>query len=323
MSDPTVVSTFAGCGGSSLGYKQAGYACRLAVEWDAVASKTYALNFPGVPLFVGDIHDLTNGDANGLAGLEPGELDVLDGSPPCQGFSSSGKRRSDDPRSQLYRQYVRLVDAFRPKALVMENVSGLVKGKMLETTFVEIMEALRACGYVVRARLLDARYFGVPQSRQRVIFIGVRSDIAVEPTHPGAQTPSIPVRVALRDVEPLTTGPPLGDLERLVWATTNPGQRGADVAWTRNRFWDHRKLDPRKPSPTVKSSIRGPLMHWSECRRLSIEECKRLMGFPDDFILEGTYGQQWAVLGNGVPPPLMRAIAEHVRDEILAPAMAA
>src|ERR1022692_353194 len=89
---PTVVSLFAGCGGSSLGYSMAGYRELLAVEWDAKACATFRLNFPGVPVHEGDIALLTNRMAGKLTGLKPGELDVLDGSPPCQGFSTAGKR---------------------------------------------------------------------------------------------------------------------------------------------------------------------------------------------------------------------------------------
>ncbi len=109
-----MVSTFAGCGGSSLGYKQAHYDVRLAIEWDAKAAATYRRNFPSTPLVVDDICNVEYHEAMLGAGLEEGELDVLDGSPPCQGFSTSGKRRMDDPRSQLDVEYVRLLKAFRP-----------------------------------------------------------------------------------------------------------------------------------------------------------------------------------------------------------------
>ena len=108
--------------------------------------------------------------------LKPGELDVLDGSPPCQGFSTAGKRRMDDGRNQLFREYVRLLRGLRPKVLVMENVSGMVKGKM-KLIFAEIMRELKASGYKVSARLMNAMHFGVPQSRERMIFIGIREDL--------------------------------------------------------------------------------------------------------------------------------------------------
>jgi DNA (cytosine-5)-methyltransferase 1 len=173
---PMVISLFAGCGGSSLGYSMAGYRELLAVEWDEHAVETFRLNFPGVPVWQGDIADLSVEECLRIAGLEPGELDVLDGSPPCQGFSTAGRRKMEDGRNQLFREYVRLLRGLRPKVLVMENVSGMVKGKM-KLIFVEILRELKASGYTVSARLMNAMYYGVPQSRERMIFIGVRTDL--------------------------------------------------------------------------------------------------------------------------------------------------
>ena len=144
--DPTVVSLFAGCGGSSLGYKQAGYDVRLAVEWDKGAADVYRRNFPETNVFEGDIADLTAEEALRVTALEPGELDVLDGSPPCQGFSMAGSRKFSDTRNRLFEEYVRMVEVFKPRMLVMENVSGLRKGKM-KLIFAEMTRALKDAGY--------------------------------------------------------------------------------------------------------------------------------------------------------------------------------
>ncbi len=124
-SKPSVVSTFSGTGGSSLGYEQAGCKVVLAVEFDKHAQACYRLNFPKTDLFAGDIHDLSVDAALERTGLGPGELDIFDGSPPCQGFSSSGTRNVSDPRNQLFGQYVRLLSGFAPRAFVMENVAGI------------------------------------------------------------------------------------------------------------------------------------------------------------------------------------------------------
>ena len=142
---PTVISTFAGAGGSSLGYSMAGFRELLAVEWDDNAVETFKLNFPGVPVYHGDIAKLSVDECLSMAGIEPGQLDILDGSPPCQGFSTAGKRIMDDPRNQLFREFVRLLRGLRPKVFVMENVSGMVKGKM-KLVFVEILKELKASG---------------------------------------------------------------------------------------------------------------------------------------------------------------------------------
>ena len=179
----SVVSTSSGCGGSSLGYHLADGDVLLAVEWDDNAVETYRLNFSDTPVHHGDIGQLTVEDCLRLTGLRPGGLDVLDGSPPCQGFSTAGKRRIDDPRNQLFSEYVRLLHGLKPKVTVMENVSGMVKGSM-KLIFAEVLTELKACGYRVRARLMDAKYYGVPQSKKRLIFIGCREDLGIEPSHP-------------------------------------------------------------------------------------------------------------------------------------------
>ena len=130
------MSTFAGCGGSSLGYTLAGGKVRLAVEWDDNAVETYRLNFPDTPIYHGDIAKLSVDECLRLSGLKVGELDIFDGSPPCQGFSTAGRRKLDDSRNQLFREYVRLLQGLQPRAFVMENVAGMVKGKM-RLVFVE------------------------------------------------------------------------------------------------------------------------------------------------------------------------------------------
>jgi DNA (cytosine-5)-methyltransferase 1 len=195
----TVVSTFSGCGGSSLGYQLAGGKVLLAVEWNQNAVDTYRANFPNTDIYHGDISKLSVDEVLKRTNLKPRELDIFDGSPPCQGFSTAGKREISDKRNQLFREYVRLLRGLQPKVFVMENVSGMVKGKM-RLIFVEILKEMKESGYQVKAKLLNAMYFNVPQSRQRMIFIGVRNDIGIEPSYPNAQTKPICFGEALKSV---------------------------------------------------------------------------------------------------------------------------
>lgn len=321
---PTVVSLFAGCGGSSLGYRMAGFKVRLAVEWDEHAAQTYAANNPGTPLHVGDIGKLSTEDALRLADLQPGELDILDGSPPCQGFSTAGQRMVDDPRNQLFREYIRLLEAFRPRVLVMENVSGMVKGKM-KLTFVEILGELKARGYAVAVRLMDTRWFGVPQARQRVIFVGVRNDIALDPVHP------VPFQARPWTCREASVGvaheemPRLSDCYGKMWSRIPPGKNASHLV---GKGFNAQKVHPDKPCNTIpkigtnQSGIPtgfGTMMHWAHPRGISIPEAKRFQSFPDQFILEGTHEQRWARIGNSVPPLFMRAVASAIRDGILRP----
>ncbi|MGE5528078.1 MAG: DNA cytosine methyltransferase [Patescibacteria group bacterium] len=314
-----VVSTFSGCGGSSLGYRLAGGEVLLAVEWDDNAAATYKANFPGTPVYHGDIANLTVEECLRLAGLQAGELDILDGSPPCQGFSTAGERRFGDERNQLFREYVRLLRGLQPRAFVMENVSGMVKGKM-KVLFAEILRELRACGYRVSARLLNAAWFGVPQARERLIFIGVREDLGVEPSHPRPRGRPQTAREALEGVA--AGDPPcmLSGLALKVWLKTPPGG-SFDKHHPKGHWFNAAKLDPNKPAPTITKTVfprgQGGIFHWRYPRILTIPELKRLSTFPDDFQFFGKFREQWARIGNAVPPNFMRAIAEHVYRYIL------
>lgn len=322
---PTVISLFAGCGGSSLGYSMAGYRELLAVEWDDNAVATFRLNFPDVPVYHGDIAALSVADVLVQTGLQVGELDVLDGSPPCQGFSTAGKRQLDDSRNGLFREYVRLLEGLQPRAFVMENVSGMIKGKM-RLVFADMLRALKGAGYQVSARLLNAMYFGVPQSRERMIFVGVRADLGIVPSHPSAQTLPTTVGTAWAEMPPI---PPV-ELQYAyraidsrqasiapVLARARPGVQLSTIE-RRGYFWNWVRLAWNRPSPTVpKDDIN--LCHPSEQRIVTPTECKRLTSFPDAFALLGEPKAQRARIGNSVPPLFMRAIAAHVRQAILCP----
>lgn len=313
---PTVISTFAGCGGSSLGYSMAGFRELLAVEWDDNAVETFKLNFPGVPVYHGDIAKLSVEECLEMTGLTPGQLDVFDGSPPCQGFSTAGKRVLDDPRNQLFREYVRLLRGLKPKVFVMENVSGMVKGKM-KLVFVEILKELKASGYKVSARLMNAMYFHVPQSRERMIFIGVREDLDTEPSHPKAESKPITASEAIENVANKTFNRPLATTATAIWNHIKPGQNGTH--YRANYYMNSVKLDPGKPAPTIPKIVSGTggHMHWTEPRTMTMEEIRRFGSFPDPYRQVGKFDEQYARIGNSVPPLFMRAIARHIRREIL------
>ena len=320
---PTVISTFAGCGGSSLGYQMAGFHELLAVEWDQNAVDTFRLNFPDVPVYHGDIAKLTGAECMRLAGIEKGILDVLDGSPPCQGFSTAGKRKWYDPRNSLFKEYALLLNELQPKVFVIENVTGMVKGCMKQA-YLTIIKTLRECGYKAKGEVLNAMYFNVPQSRERVIIIGVRNDLGIEPTHPKPQTRPVMAGEAIRGV--------VNDAEELRWLIESGLKYVTYQSWPDMPIGTSRqdlglssgfsckKWDPRKPAKTVGKhdghiTMHGP-MHWAERRRFTVAEFKRFSSFPDSFQFTGGY-KAVERIGNSVPPNLMRAIAEHIRKEIL------
>jgi DNA (cytosine-5)-methyltransferase 1 len=200
-----VISTFSGCGGSCLGFEMAGFEVLWASEFVSEARRCYQLNHLGVPVDGSDIRDISATDILTTVGLTVGELDVLEGSPPCASFSTAGKRhrgwglvsdysdtrqRSDD----LFWEFARLLSGIQPKVFIAENVSGIVKG-VAKGYFKRILTELRRQGYRVEARLLDAQWLGVPQARQRVIFMGVRDDLAIAHRWPSP----LPYRYTIAD----------------------------------------------------------------------------------------------------------------------------
>lgn len=351
------ISTFSGCGGSSLGYKMAGYRVLYANEFIPAAQETYLANHKGTILDTRDIRKVQPQDILDAIGKEPGELDLMDGSPPCASFSTAGKReagwgkvkkysdtkqRTDD----LFFEFTRLLTGIQPKVFVAENVAGLIKGTA-KGYFLEILAALKACGYRVKCKVLDAQWLGVPQTRTRTIFVGVRNDLAVEPYHPAPLAYRYTVRDALPWIVKAVQDPkgqfaiqeasdkPVfyieagsashvyveaeSDISRYCtgreWDKLAPGEQS-------DRYFNLVKAHPDKPVPTICSSHGSggiaSVTHPIEKRKFAIAELKRLCGFPDDFILTGSYAQQWERLGRAVPPVMMSHVAATVRDKILA-----
>lgn len=324
----TVISVFAGVGGSSLGYKWAGGKVLAAVEWDDNAVATYRLNHKDTPVLHRDIKTVTPEELLQLTGLKSGELDILDGSPPCQGFSSNGKRQFGDPRNSLFQEYVRLLRGLQPKVFVMENVSGMVKGNM-KHVFAMAMRELKASGYQVKCQLMNAMYFGVPQRRERVIFIGVRDDLAIMPSYPCPVTKLFTVRDAFIGLPGNTPDPCIGHC----WIDAKPESKSYK-ALLKTKEGEHlngikgfagaRRLAFDEVSCTIQTGglLPGyPGSSWP-ChpifnRGISAREAARLASFPDEF----NFGENWRDgckrIGNSVPPRFMMSIASHIYTHIL------
>jgi DNA (cytosine-5)-methyltransferase 1 len=321
------ISTFSGGGGSSTGYRMAGFRVLWASEFIDAARDTYRANMaPHTMLDGRDIRQVKGSDILHAIKMQPGELDLFDGSPPCASFSTAGKRESgwgkvkkysdkEQRTDDLFFEFVRLIREVKPKTFVAENVSGLVKGTA-KGYFLEILKALKESGYKVTCKVLDAKWLGVPQSRQRTIFVGVREDLQVEPSHPKPLPYCYSVRDALPnacEVERET------DISRFAigkeWeAMRTPGTQS-------KKYFQLQRPILSAPCPTVTFGA-GALscagvVHPTEKRRFSVAELKRICGFPDDYVLTGTYAQQWERCGRAVPPVMMMHIAAAVRDNIL------
>lgn len=328
-----VVSTFSGCGGSCLGYRMAGYKVRWANEFIPEAQKTYKANHADSILDTRDIRQVSAQDILDATGLGTGDIDIMDGSPPCAAFSTSGKREkgwgtvkkySDSSQrvDDLFFEYTRILKQLQPKTFVAENVSGLVKGSA-KGYFLLILQALKDCGYEVKCKLLDAQWLGVPQSRQRTIFVGVRKDLQLTPVHPIPFPYRYTVRDAISSVphsNSLFYKLPQGKMMQLYEAAKDYRTGAFSDAhiqlFGKDSFFNHRRLPWDQPSCTIVQGSQSAY-HPDESRTLSLLELRRICGFPDDFVLTGSFAQQWERLGRAVPPVMMSHIAKTIQTEIL------
>ncbi len=370
----TVASTFSGCGGSCLGYRMAGFKVGWANEFLPAAQESYRANMaPDGFLDDRDIKKVRAEDIMGQLGIRQGELDVFDGSPPCQAFSTAGQREKgwgkdrkyENGASQrnevLFWEYIRILQGLKPKMFVAENVAGLVKGTA-KGFFLEILRDLKASGYRVEARVIDAQWLGVPQTRARLVFVGTREDLPISPSHPLPLGYRYTVRDALPWVDQVindTSGQhSAGDVTdkpvnailtgssnhfkvrgAIPFAPSSPGLQVHEdprplsdrvVASKWSKQLGDAGVDHNLPAPAVMARGMGGVGHGqfgirvsgsadmpSPVRKFTIAEVKRLSGFPDDFILKGSYAQQWERLGNSVPPVMMSHVAAGIRDQLL------
>jgi DNA (cytosine-5)-methyltransferase 1 len=286
---PTVISTFCGTGGSSLGYHWAGFKELLAIDFEAHAVECFKLNFPDVPIWHKSVTDVTGKQIMDFCKIKWGELDVFDGSPPCQGFSTAGKRQVTDPRNDLFMQYCRLIDELGPKVFVMENVSGMAKGVM-KGKFIQIIQQLKSMNYEVKCKQMNAMYYGVPQFRQRIIFIGVRKDLSKQPSFPIPSKKLIHIKSVVADCR---------------------------IGHSRGQF-DNRLRPTNRPAHTLTKTVSMQFKNKDgSIDRPTVEELLAICSFPKDWKLRGSYSQKYARLGNAVMPKFMQAIATTIKDQIL------
>jgi DNA (cytosine-5)-methyltransferase 1 len=426
----TVASTFSGGGGSCTGYRMAGYRVAWASEFVPAAQESYKANAaPGSILDGRDVRTVQPQEVLDALGIQKGDLDLLDGSPPCQAFSTAGKRHkgwgkdktyehgAKQKNEDLFQDYVRLLRGLMPRTFVAENVSGLVKG-VAKGYFIEILRALKDSGYRVECRVLDAQWLGVPQCRQRTIFVGVREDLCaahgVGPVHPkplpwrysvreacpwigravhdtsgrmgagvnsysaGEVTdrpcPAVTIGVAglntrhfaveeakptlkmgahgffpgreidlTREPAPSVAATGLGsydyelenaagndlavphvagpetDISRYAigdeWDKLKPGEQS-------KKYFNLIKPSPDQPSPSIMASSgafpsAAQPLHPTEKRKFTIAELRRIGSFPDDYVLCGSYADQWARIGNSVPPVMAFHVGRAIRDQVL------
>lgn len=269
---PIGVDLFAGAGGLSLGFEQAGFDVAAAVEIDPVHCAVHEYNFPNSAVICASVVDLTGDELRRRAGLGDKEIDCVFGGAPCQGFSMIGKRVLDDPRNHLVFHYVRLVRELNPKYCVFENVKGLTVGKHKQF-LAELIEALDQAGYDVLLpyRVLNAADFGVPQDRRRLFLIGARKGQSL-PTYP-EPTNKVSVIEAIGDL------PDADRFDRLLTSDSVPVQFDTEHRYARRlRGFESDPEDlsyPRKFDPHVlTASMRTDHTNLSRKRFVETEHGK-------------------------------------------------
>jgi len=266
MSRPLCVDLFAGVGGLSLGFEQAGFDVACAVEIDAVASAAHAYNFPHTPVICRSVEHVTGDDIRAVAGIGSREVAVVFGGSPCQGFSMIGKRSLDDPRNALVGHFMRLVIEIGPQYFVLENVKGLTIGK--HRAFLdELVEGFAAAGYDVLMpwQVLNAASFGVPQHRERLFIIGARRGMPL-PSYPKAVTrpaggkgkhdPSLPFGPSVAEaILDLPDADGFGVLSGRDWVEASHGPRSTYAAVLRGEADDPEDYShPREWNPALLTS---------------------------------------------------------------------
>ena len=214
------IDLFSGCGGMTLGFGWAGFNSVLASDIDENCEKTFATNFPDIPFLCGDLSEFTKNEFDQI--ISNKDIDVIIGGPPCQGFSLANKKRnkvSEDPRNKLFYEFVKTINWYNPKSFVMENVKGLLSmesGQVIIQIQNEFENAGKV-GYEVRTKVLKASNYGVPQSRERVIIIGIRKDLNKIPEFPSKKyEKEVTVEEAICDLPLINAGQ--GE-EKMVYAT--------------------------------------------------------------------------------------------------------
>ena len=312
-----MISLFCGSGGSSLGYKMAGFRELLAVDWSEMAEENMRANFPEVPFARLDLFTAGGGEIMKLAGVERGGLDVLDGSPPCQGFSLSGKRETSDKRNTLVSRFIDILGEIHPKAFVMENVASMPQGNT-KGIVKEAMDRAAEIGYKVRARIMNAVNYGVPQSRPRYVAVGLLEGEYDFPAASGKmrtfQWVRMRVKESLSEFAPEELAQrPVTKKTHQIMSLISPGHFGNQVSkkyYRRSSWYNHVKVSVNRPVRTI---MAGGMTQYVEGRRLSIAELKVASGFPPAYHLAGSAGRKWEAIGLCVPPPMIEAVARQLK----------
>jgi DNA (cytosine-5)-methyltransferase 1 len=328
----TAIDLFSGCGGLTEGLKKSGFRVLGAVEVNEAATETYKLNHPEVHVWTEDIRELSTTSFGRTLGVRKGELGLIAGCPPCQGFSTmrtlNGKRSNRDKRNDLLFEFLRFVEALRPRAVMMENVPGLAKNGR----FKRFCARLEELGYLGEYHVLNAAKYGVPQRRNRLIYLAAfKTSLTFAEPMKKQKT----VRHAISKLRPAgRSGDALHDLperrtprvEKIIKAVPKNGGGRTDLP-DKQQLDCHKSCDGFKDvygrmawdevAPTITTGCfnpsKGRFLHPIRNRAITMREAALLQGFPKHYKFDAKHGKVALALmiGNALPPPF---IAAHARS---------
>jgi DNA (cytosine-5)-methyltransferase 1 len=351
------ISLFSGAMGLDLGLEGMGFSVRVAVECNTHAVQTIKANRQDIEVIERTLETVTTDEILRTAGLQSGEAALITGGPCCQSFSTAGRRGSlSDSRGQLFKHFLRVINEAKPQFFIMENVTGVLSAAIKHRPLKErgpgyphltaeeelgsglmlILEALKETGYYIVFGILNAADFGVPQQRERVIFIGSREGHPISmPNKTHAKEPNdgilpwVTLKQGLKDLNDshpifrpfsptkrkfLPLVPEGGNWRDLPDELKEEALGGAYKSWG-GRVGFHRRLAWDRPSPALTTAPDGratTLCHPTDLRPLSVKEYARLQQFPDTWEFVGSLTQKYTQIGNAVPLGLGRAVGDAI-----------
>lgn len=322
-----IISLFAGCGGLDLGFRRAGFNPVWANEYDRTIWDTYQFNHTHTLLDQRDIRKIYSDEVPDCMGII--------GGPPCQSWSAAGAKRGiDDSRGQLFWDYIRIVREKQPLFFLAENVSGILSPRNRDA-FTYILSQFEQIGYRVSFKLLNAKNFGVPQDRKRVIVVGYRESLGFGFEFPESGDEVLTLKDAIFDLRAIAPIPVKGKVDN--YHPSLPNHECADLGFSSIYMSRNRVRSWSEPSFTIQAGGRHAPLHPQATkmilvakdkrifdpnspqpyRRLSVRECARVQTFPDDFIFKYKYIiDGYKMVGNAVPINLARVLAGKIFDDI-------
>ncbi|MEH2716087.1 DNA cytosine methyltransferase [Klebsiella pneumoniae] len=310
---PTVVSLFSGCGGSDAGVLRAGFEVLMANDILPYARDVYLANHPETDYVLGDVSSIESFPS----------ADLLVGCYPCQGFSQGGVRKADRKINTLYLEFARALRIVKPRAFIVENVSGMVRSNF-EHLLQDQFKVFEEAGYRVKSQILNASHYGVAQNRKRIFIVGIRSDFDIDyefplPTHGNNLKPYTTIRDAIGHLPEWPIGEFYDSDFHWYYLSRNRRQDWEEISKTIVANPRHMPLHPISPTLVKLGPDKWEFTSDARARRFSFREAAHLQGFGDLVFPEterASMNMKYTVVGNAVPPPLFEAVAKALPQEL-------